>query len=335
LRGQQSALLEDSDMPVPFRQRRFFYYLSGVDFEDCIVTYDIERDSLRLYIPPVNPREIIWHGPTPSIKECEEKYDVDYVGVTSDVNRDIMRWIIDSPKPTSTIYILHQEQSPELMHMGSALQSVFEKKKLIMDWTHLQPAMEAARVIKSDYEVGLIRRANNISSVAHRAVLANLAGMSNESEIQATFEASCVSAGAKKQAYDVIAGSGENASTLHYVANNQPLKGRQLVCLDAGCEWECYASDVTRTFPISGAFSKEAKEIYDIVQEMQDKCIERVKPGVIFRDLHVLAMEIAVKGLMKLGIMHNGTFKEVLPTGVAFFPHGVCVTNAPILIPKD
>lgn len=312
-------------MLVPFRQRRFFYYLSGADFEDCVVTYDIGRDSLRLYIPPVNPREVIWLGPTPSIEECEEKYDIDYVDVTSNVNHDIIKWVIDSPKQTSTIYILHQEQGPQLMHMGSALQSVFGKKKLIMDWTRLQPAMEAARVIKSDYEVGLIRRANDISSMAHRAVLANLTDMSNETEIQATFEASCVSAGAKKQAYDVIAGSGENSSTLHYVANNQPLKGRQLVCLDAGCEWECYASDVTRTFPLSGTLSKEANDIYSIVQEMQEQCIKRLRPGVIFRDLQILAMEIAVKGLMKLGILHNGTFKEVFPTGVAFFPHGVCI----------
>jgi Xaa-Pro dipeptidase len=322
-------------MPVPFRQRRFFYYLSGADFEDCIVTYDIRRDDLRLYIPPVNPKEVIWLGPTPSIEECEKKYDVDYVGVTSDVNSDIIKWIIDSPNQISTIYILHQEQSPELVNMGSALETVFDKKKLIMDWTFLQPAMEAARVIKSDYEVGLIRRANDVTSMAHRAVLANLADMSNETEIEATFEASCVSAGAKKQAYEVIAGSGENASTLHYVANNQPLKGRQLVCLDAGCEWACYASDVTRTFPISGTFSKEAKEIYDIVQEMQVRCIETVKPGVIFRDLHQLAMEIAVKGLMKLGILHNGTFEEVLPTGVAFFPHGVCVSYLLRSIPTD
>ncbi len=322
-------------MPAPFRQRRFFYYLSGVDFEDCIVTYDIKKDHLRLYIPPLNPKEVIWLGPTPSIEECEEKYDVDHVGVTSDINRDIIKWIIDNPEQTCTMYVLHQGQSPQLIHMGSALQTVFEKRKLIMDWTHLQPAMEASRVIKSDYEIGLIRRANDISSMAHLTVLANLADMSNETEIQATFEASCVSAGAKKQAYDVIAGSGENASTLHYVANNQPLKGRQLVCLDAGCEWECYSSDITRTFPISGTFSKEAKEIYDIVQEMQEKCIACVKPGVVFRELHVLAMEIAVKGLMKLGILHNGTFEELLPTGVAFFPHGVCVTSLPIPIPTD
>lgn len=314
-------------MPAPFRQRRFFYYLSGADFEDCIVTYDIKRDDLRLYIPPINPEKVIWLGPTQSIEECQEKYDVDYVFLTNDVDNYIINWLQNSQDKKPIIYILHKDQAPLVGSLGTFLQMADWEKKPLLNWTLLQPAMEAARVIKSNYEVGLIRRANQITSLAHRAVLANLSGMSNETQIEARFVASCVSAGAKKQAYEVIAGSGENASTLHYVANNQPLKGRQLVCLDAGCEWECYASDVTRTFPISGTFSKEAEEIYSIVQEMQEGCIERVKPGVIFRDLHLLAMEIAVKGLMKLGILHNGTFEEILPTGIAFFPHGVCTQS--------
>jgi Xaa-Pro dipeptidase len=323
LLGQRSRLLEDSDMPVPFRQRRFFYYLSGADFEACIVTYDIERDDLRLYIPPANPYAVIWLGPTPSIEECEEKYDIDYACLTSGVNNYITNWLQNSRNRNPTIYILHENQGPGMGNSDPTFQTIFSNKKLVLDWTHLQPAMESARVIKSDYEVELIRRANEISSMAHSAVLSNITNMTNETEIEAMFGASCVSAGAKKQAYEIIAGSGENASILHYVANNQPLKGRQLVCLDAGCEWDCYASDVTRTFPISGSYSQEAKEIYLIVEEMQERCIERIKPGVVFRDLHLLAMEIAVKGLMKLGILHNGTFEEILPTGACFFPHGV------------
>lgn len=320
MRGRQSTSLEDSDQPEPFRQRRYFYYLSGVDFEDCHATYDIGNDDLRLFIPAVNEAEVIWLGPTPSIKECEEKYDVDRVDVATSINSYIIEWLSRTQKPT--IYILHENQSPRMIALGHHWLEILKIKK-ILNWTLLLPAMDAARVIKSDYEVVLIRRANEITSWAHRRVLAKLSGMTNETHIEAVFTGSCLHKGAKKQAYGVIAGSGENASTLHYVANNQSLDGRQLVCLDAGCEWECYASDVTRTFPISGTFSKEAKEIYDIVQEMQEECIKRIKPGVVYRDLHMLAMRIAVKGLMKLGILHNGTFQEVLPTGVAFFPHGV------------
>jgi Xaa-Pro dipeptidase len=257
------------------------------------------------------------------------------VCLTPEVNNYIVDWVVNSLSKKPTIYILHENQGPGLGKLDPYVKTVYVKKKPLFNSTHLQPAMEAARVIKSDYEVGLIRRANEISSMAHRAILANITDMTNEAEIEAAFGATCVSAGAKKQAYEIIAGSGENASILHYVANNQPLKGRQLVCLDAGCEWDCYASDITRTFPISGVYSIEAKEIYRIVHEMQERCIERIKPGVIFRDLHLLAMEIAVKGLMRLGILHNGTFEEILRTGVAFFPHGVrdsVLSNQPRLL---
>jgi Xaa-Pro dipeptidase len=311
LLGQQMRVLEDSDMPVPFRQRRYFYYLTGVGFENCIVTYDIADDYLQLYIPPVNVNQVIWFGLAPSIEECREKCDVDAVCLTTHIDHYLEEWLRKNERPT--IYLLHKFQAPHTLLPGPA----------DINFTALKPAMDSARVIKSDFEIGLIRRANDISSRAHRAVLEELSWMTNETEIEAIFLESCVVEGAKKQAYNIIAASGENASKLHYDANNQPLKGRQLVCLDAGCEWNCYASDITRTFPISGTYTKEAKQIYSIVQKMQETCISFVKPGKVFREIHLTAMRIAVEGLMKLGILCNGSFEEVLPTGVAFFPHGV------------
>jgi len=109
------------------------------------------------------------------------------------------------------------------------------------------------------------------------------------------------------------------------VANNEPLKGRQLVCLDAGAEWKCYASDVTRTFPISGSFTKEAKDIYDLVAEMQESCIAMIKPGVDFGIIVENSVKIAVNGLVKLGLLQNGTPEELYLSGAwrVFFPHGL------------
>lgn len=121
-----------------------------------------------------------------------------------------------------------------------------------------------------------------LQSAAHRAVLARLRKLTNEREIEAIFRGYCIAQGAKRQAYPVIAAAGTAASTLHYIDNDQPLAGRQLVVLDAGAEWNCYASDITRTFPVSGRFSPEAAAIYNIVQRMQNECIQRVRPGVVF-----------------------------------------------------
>jgi Xaa-Pro dipeptidase len=184
--------------------------------------------------------------------------------------------------------------------------------------------MDAARVIKTPWEIAAIRRANDVSSAAHRAVLTRLKKMTNEREIEALFRGYCIAVGAKKTAYATIAGSGPNAATLHYDANNEPLAGRQLVVLDAGAEWSCYASDVTRTLPIGGKFTKEAKAIYSIVEKMQESCINAIRPGYQFVWLHVHAMTVAVWELRKLGIL-KGSANDILAagTGAAFFPHGL------------
>lgn len=143
--------------------------------------------------------------------------------------------------------------------------------------------------------------------------------------MDAIFRGFCIAQGAKHQSYAVIAASGENASTLHYCDNDQPLAGRQLALLDAGAEWNCYASDITRTFPISGTFSKEAAAIYAIVERMQNQCILRVRPGVVFSTLHLHACVVATTELMKLGILHGGTPADIFKRGTvaAFFPHGL------------
>lgn len=308
LEGRPSALIEDSDQPKTFRQRRYFYYLSGADFENCVATYNIEKDDLRLFIPTVDPKTVIWLGSTPSIEECQAKYDVDVVDYTTKL-RDYVDNLLDEDDNLKT-YALHEDQAPS--DLGDRLDSSL-----------LLPAMDAARVIKSEYEISMIRNANDVSAQAHERVLKAIAWADNEAQIEAVFAGQCIARKAKKQAYGIIAASGPNSATLHYQANDEPLEGRQLVCLDAGCEWDCYASDVTRTFPISGTFSEEALEIYSIVEDMQEACIKLVKPGVVFRSLHLLAMSIAIRGLMKLGVLHNGTYSEIFATGSAFFPHGV------------
>ncbi|KAI9733456.1 MAG: hypothetical protein M1818_007204 [Claussenomyces sp. TS43310] len=320
LPGRPTVMMEDSDQQEPFRQRRYFYYLSGVDFEDCIVTYDIRKDILRLFIPPVNRKSVVWIGAKPGIEECKERYDVDHVDLVPDIDDYIVDWL--RHQPSSSIYALHKDQVPRRLlfcHADRVLVSI----RKYLNTTLLQPAMDAARVIKSDYEIDLIRKANEISAHAHEGVLAALSWSDNESQLEAVFAGRCIAKQAKKQAYDIIVGSGENASTLHYSANDEPLKGRQLVCLDGGCEWNCYASDITRTFPISGTYTKEAAEIYEIVKEMQETCIDAVAPGVAFSTLYRTALDIAVKGLMKLDILHNGSFDDVYLAGLAFFPHGL------------
>ena len=237
-------------------------------------------------------------------------YDTDDVRLNETLFDDLNHW--KSLNKDSIFYILHEDQKPDLS---------FPK----IDSEHLQHAIDASRAIKDSYEIERIRQANEVSASAHIAVLRNIRYFTNEAQIQGIFEGTCTSRLVKKQAYTVIAGSGENAAVLHYTKNDEPLKGRQLVCLDAGAEYENYASDVTRTFPLSGHWpSKEAEAIYKLVQEMQESAIAMLKPGVHMLDLHVHVAKLAIRGLLGLGVL-KGDADEIYAAGTyrAFYPHGL------------
>ncbi|KAK4115374.1 Creatinase/aminopeptidase [Canariomyces notabilis] len=313
LSGQHELLYEDSDMGPEFHQRRYFFYITGADFPGCAVTYDIQRDHLILWIPYIEPRKALYYGTAPSAEEFKAASDVDDVCHIA----GLQRFLRSTLSPGSTLYILHPDQAPNL---GCA-----QGPTPRIDSVSLAPAMASARVIKTDYEIAMIRRANAISSAAHKLVLTRLKKLTNECELDALFRGFCMSRGAKHQAYPVIAASGPAAATLHYFANDQPLAGRQLVVLDAGCEWNCYASDITRTFPVSGRFTPEAAAVYAAVERMQNACIARVRPGVAYHVLHLHACAVAVGELLRLKILHNGTPSEIFKTGTvaAFFPHGL------------
>ncbi|KAK2031869.1 putative Xaa-Pro aminopeptidase [Colletotrichum zoysiae] len=314
LPGEPSRSYEDSDMGPAFRQRRYFYYLSGANFADCAVTYELASDRLVLWVPYVEPRQVLWFGSTPGISECLKQLDVDDVRYTTQLNKFLYRHLA----PGSTLYVLHADQVP--LH-GDFFQSAAGVR---IDATSLQPAMDQARVVKTDYEVAMIRKAAAVSALAHRRVAEKLLRLGNESEIEAVYQAWCTTSGAREQAYAIIAGSGRNASTLHYDANNEPLEGREVVVFDAGCEWRCYASDITRTLPIPGRFSAEAGAVYDVVARMQDECISLIRPGTLFFDLHIHASRVAQQGLLRLGVL-RGDPAELWDAGTvaAFFPHGL------------
>lgn len=336
LPGEPSRLYEDSDQGPDLRQRRYFYYITGANFEDCAVTYEIASDRLTLWIPYVEPRQILWYGATPDAAAAMQLYDVDDVRYTSDLSRFLAAQL----GPSATLFVLRRSQAPQYLFANGGSSSNDrpsaanvgsgdddfppDRKPGAIDMVNLKPAMDRARVIKDAYEVSLIRRANDISSAAHRQICRQLLQLRNEQEIEAMFLASCTARGAHSQAYHIIAGAGVNASTLHYDANDQPLAGKQLVVVDAGCEYRLYASDVTRTLPLSGTFSPEAGAVYAIVERMQEQCIAAVGPGRRFRELHLHAARVAARGLLALGVL-RGDRAEVEESGIAgaFFPHGL------------
>ena len=146
----------------------------------------------------------------------------------------------------------------------------------------------------------------------------------NERDLEALFLKSCIERGARNQAYHSVVAAGTAAATLHYVRNDQPLAGKLNLLLDAGAEVACYASDITRTFPVSGAFSAESAAVYDVVLRMQKECIAMLRAGVRWDDVHAHAHRVAIAGLLRLGIL-KGVAEDIFAarTSVAFFPHGL------------
>ncbi|KAH7038329.1 putative Xaa-Pro aminopeptidase [Microdochium trichocladiopsis] len=314
--GRADGLLEDCDEPVPFRQRRAFMYLTGAaDLADGAVIYDMATDKSILFIPPVDPEHVVWAGLPLSPEQALAKYDVDEVLPNTELNPTLAR--LGAANPTATLFAIADRVADRVTFLE------FGTKNLSV----LGDAIDECRVVKDEYEVALIVKANRVSGAAHRAVMQRTKGAQNEYELQGVFLGECVSRGAKEQAYPCIVASGRDAATLHYVHNNKPLGGKELLLVDAGAEWDCYASDITRTFPISGKFSPRARAIYDIVLKMQLDTIAMLKAGVSWDSVHLLAHRIAIEGLLELGIFKKGagTVDEILEarTSAAFLPHGL------------
>ena len=342
LPSQPPTLLPNSDQPTPYRQSRYFSYLTGLTSSPTIatslspahMTYDISTDTLTLYLPRATTKSALWTGPAPSHEDILAEYDVDYIKDTEhSLASDLCAW---SKKASGfgLIYILNPESCPPCFLPNDTLFDCHGT---------LQLSIDACRVYKDEFEVNLLRKAIAITGAAHKAVYEALLTIptaaskpnvgcppppQTESDLEAVYTYACLRANSKLQAYDPILASGRNASILHYTRNNAPLPAPGGVLLiDAAVEHACYAADITRTWPISPAtgFSPRAKEIYDIVTRMQVAGIASSVPGTLWGETHVAAARVAVEGLLDLGILKGASVEDLLRLGTvrAFFPHGL------------
>lgn len=308
-----------------FSQDRFFYYLSGCNETDFHLTYDIAMDQLNLYLPSYGLSHAYFYGTKNTIADAMQRYDIDGAAHVSDLSTYMTSW---SKKSQRNLYILDRPQATLLPPIRELLETLLRAGRL--DFHSLEPAMTLCRLYKDSYEIALIREANDISAKAHTAVLRNIRTYNSERQIEAKFVETCIASGAQRQAYSVIAAAGVNGTTLHYSANDSPLRTpgvhNQMVVLDAGAEYQNYASDVTRTFPLTGHWpSAQCKAIYECVQAMQDAAVQNLRPGNSARDTALAVQNAGIEGLLGLGILKGGNVQDIMKQGTlrAFFPHGL------------
>jgi Xaa-Pro aminopeptidase len=269
--------VRNHDVEHPYRQDSDLYYLTGLDEPESVLVLTNQHEEHRvvLFVRPKKREREIWDGPRAGVE-----------GAVQEFGADVAFPIDELPKRLPDYLGRRGITAPEAIIDSSA---------------HLHEM----RLRKSDAELATMRRAAEITKEAHlRAMHFTRPGM-HEYEIDAELLHVFRKHGSERPAYESIVGSGPNATILHYRAGNRVLNEGELVLIDAGCELDYYASDVTRTFPVSGKFSDEQRAVYEVVLHAQKECIEAVKPGVTLHDLHDGALRSITEGLLGIGLLEG------------------------------
>ncbi len=291
----------------PFRQNSDFYYLSGFDEPDAVLVIlpGEKRHKSILFCRKRDPNRELWDG----IRSGPEGAIADF-GVGDAFPIDLINEIL--PKllvGRSKIYYPFQ---------GS-----FELTKNIIDWIKISRQMtlnklpaqpdlgdiksiiDELRLVKSEAEVSLMRTAARITAAAHIRAMKVCEPGKFEYQLQAEIEHEFALNGARYPAYPSIVGGGKNGCILHYIENSDILTEEDLVLIDAGCEFEHYAADVTRTFPVSGVFNTAQRSVYEIVLNAQKAAIKQIRPGNSWNRPHTAAVRVITRGLLDLGLLRG------------------------------
>ncbi len=301
------------DTNYRYRQNSDFFYLTGFEEPEAIaVIAPSEAKKFTLFVRPRDPERAIWDGYRAGVEGAKADYSADEAFPIAEFDEKLPE-ILDGP--ASLYYAFGHADSEldekiirQLTLMRETNRRPLEPPQTIVDPTLILHEM---RVFKSEPEVEIMQRAADIAAAAHvEAMKTARAGM-KEYEIEALLEASFRRQGAAGSSYTSIVGSGANATTLHYITNQDTLRDGDLLLVDAGAEYLGYASDITRTFPIDGQFTEAQRDIYDLVLKTQMSCIDMVRPGVRLEDLKTHSVEMLTEGMVKLGLLKGDPAKLI------------------------
>ncbi|MEX2352132.1 MAG: aminopeptidase P family protein [Balneolaceae bacterium] len=309
LRGAETRYRYDSDYEYPFRQESNFWYLSGVNEPGFHLLLDLKTKETWLFSPERDSRFAVWHGRIRSVEEIQELYEPDHLRREADL-LSVLREL----KP-DTVYCLDEEQAEFLEDMDRAISVESETLPDAITW---------CRSVKTGWELHQLREAARVNNIAHLEVLKALGPGMYEFELKALFEYHQIRHGLLQDAYSGIHASGPNSAILHYVENRRQLREGELYLIDAGHEYNGYASDISRTWPVNGKYSPEQAEIYSIVLEALNRTIAAVQPGVRMEELHLLAARVLTEGLKDFGLL-RGSVDDLIENDIftLFFPHGI------------
>ncbi|MGB6452030.1 MAG: Xaa-Pro aminopeptidase [Steroidobacteraceae bacterium] len=294
----------NNDVEYPYRQDSDFYYLTGFGEPEAVAVLVPGRPQAEyvLFVRDRDPEREVWDGRRAGTAGATRTYGADDAFPIDDID-DILSGLMENRSRVFYAMGTHPEFDQRVVGWVNALRTQARNgRHPPQEMVALDHVLHDMRLYKSRTEVSLMREAARIGAGAHiRAMQACRPGR-NEYEI----EAEILHEFHRNRAdisYEPIVGGGENACILHYRDNDQPLRDGDLLLIDAGCEYECYASDITRTFPVNGRFSPEQRAVYDIVLAANLAAIAKVQPGNSWNEPHEAAVRVVTQGLKRLGLL--------------------------------
>lgn len=304
-----------NDTHHPYRQDSNFYYLSGFKEDNAALMFIKTKESVKtlLFVQKKDKTLELWNGKRLGTKEAKKRFLVDEV-YEIDEFKEIFKASIEDKK---NIYF-------EINSKKRALKKILKSTKLFKEKLDIIPLIQKMRLVKSAAEIKLIKKSIAITAKAHHRVMSMNKEGKYEYHLQAEIEHEFKNNAAYSGAYTSIVACGNSANTLHYIKNNKPLVDGELILIDAGCEHNYYASDITRTIPVNGKFSEAQKELYNLVLDTQLKVISMIKPQVLRSTLQEKAEKLLTKGMIKLGIL-KGSVKKAIKEKKhkKYYPHGI------------
>ncbi len=327
--------VRNHDNEYPYRQESSFYWLSGLTEPDAIIILEKTADKLveHLVLQEKDPSKEIWTGKLMGVEGAVTHLKFDIAKKYSERDEYIPSLLLGKDK------IYFSLEDTELMGQVAqwckqaklkgmqARREAFVAGKLLSAPRKLEdvtPLIHQLRLIKSPNEIELIQQACDISARAHLQLMRRSREGKTEGYLQGIFDGYCRSKGAQSLAYPTIVGSGDNGCCLHYEDNTATLKAKDLVLVDAGCEFQYYASDITRTFPVNGKFTREQRQLYEIVLEAQLAGIAACIPGSTHYAVEKAASMVMIDGLLRLGLL-KGEPNDIFESGglKQFYPHSI------------
>lgn len=318
--------IRSRDTEYPFRQDSDFYYLTGFPEADAVAVFLPGRDhgEYVLFCREKDPHEELWHGERVGADAAIDRFGADDAFPLADID-DILPGLIEGRGRVYYSMGRSQDFDARVMAWVNSIRSKVAAGAVPPgEFTDLDHLLHEQRLFKSAAELRQMRRAGLVSVRAHRRAMRQCRPGMFEYQLEAELLHEFASHGARDAAYPSIVAGGVNACTMHYTANTQRLRSGDLVLIDAGCEYRGYASDITRTFPVNGRFSRRQRALYEVVLAAQEAAFATLTPGQDWNAAHAASVDVITAGLVDLGLL-RGNLSKLIRSGAyrEFYMHRV------------